>query len=152
MKPFANAAVAQAFEAYPPNMRRKLLALRELIFKTAEATDGVGEIEETLKWGEPAYLTSQTGSGSTLRIAWKASKPSEYAMYFNCQTSLVETFKTMFPGEFKFEGNRAIVFNGSEPIPKDALTFCISTALTYHRTSKVNRSTKAAAARGKSAA
>ena len=49
MKPFANAAVAQAFEAYPPNMRRKLLALRELIFKTAEATNGVGEIEETLR-------------------------------------------------------------------------------------------------------
>ena len=152
MKPFATAAVAEAFETYPPNMRRKLLALRELIFKTAKTTNGVGEIEETLKWGEPAYLTTQTGSGSTVRIAWKASKPGEYAMYFNCQTSLVETFKTLFPGEFKFEGNRAIVFKESEPIPKDALTFCISTALTYHRLSKVKRSTKATSAREKSAA
>ena len=152
MKPFANAAVAKAFEAYPPNMRRKLLALRELIFKTAEATDGVGELEESLKWGEPAYLTAQTGSGSTVRIAWKASKPGEYAIYFNCQTSLVETFKTLFPGEFKFEGNRAIVFKESEPIPKDALAFCFSTALTYHRAGRVNRSTKAAVVRAKSAA
>lgn len=152
MKPFANAAVAQAFEAYPPNMRRKLLALRELIFKTAETTDNVGELEESLKWGEPAYLTTQTGSGSTVRIAWKASKPSEYAVYFNCQTSLVETFKSLFPDEFKFEGNRAIVLKASEPIPKDALAFCISTALTYHRASKVKRSTKAAVARAKSAA
>jgi Domain of unknown function (DU1801) len=151
MKPFANTAVAQAFEAYPPNMRRKLLALRELILKTAATTEGVGAIEETLKWGEPAYLTSQTGSGSTVRIDWKDSKPNEYAMYFNCQTRLVETFKTLFPGEFKFEGNRAILFNESEPIPKDALAFCISAALTYHRAGKAKRSAKNSAASSKSA-
>ena len=30
MKSFANVAVAKVFEDYPPNMRRKLLALREL--------------------------------------------------------------------------------------------------------------------------
>jgi Domain of unknown function (DU1801) len=151
MKPFANAAVARAFEAYPPNMRRKLLALRALILKTAASTEGVGEIEETLKWGEPAYLTSQSGSGSTVRIDWKGSKPGEYAMYFICQTSLVETFRTLFPGEFRFEGNRAIVFTESESIPKDALAFCISAALTYHRAGKAKRSAKNAGASGKSA-
>ena len=58
MRPFDNAAVAQAFAAYPPAMRRKLLALRELIFKTAASTKGVGKLEETLRWGEPAYITS----------------------------------------------------------------------------------------------
>ncbi len=78
-------------------------------------------------------------------------KPNEYAICFNCQTTLVETFKTMFPGEFKCEGNRAIVFKESEPIPKDALAFCISAALTYHRASKVKRSPKSAAASEKSA-
>jgi hypothetical protein len=149
MIPYANAAVAQAFAAYPPNMRRKLLALRKLILETAAATDGVGEIEETLKWGEPAYLTSRTGSGSTVRIDWKASKPGEYAMYFNCQTTLVETFKSLFPGEFRFEGNRAIVFTESEPIPKAALAFCISAALTYHRAGNVKLSGKAAVAAAK---
>ena len=151
MKPFANAAVAQAFEMYPQNVKRKLLALRELILKTAVATNGVGEVEETLKWGEPAYLTTQTGSGSTVRLGWKKSKPSEYAVYFNCQTTPVETFRTLFPREFRFEGNRAIVFTESEPVPKDALAFCISVALTYHRAGKVKRSAKGAAAGAKSA-
>ena len=136
MKPFANAAVAQAFEAYPAPMRRRLLALRELIFRTAAATDGVGELEEVLKWGEPAYLTPKTGSGSTLRIDWKKAKPTEYAMYLNCQTRLVETFKTLFPHEFVYEGNRAIVFKAAEPVPTDALAFCIAAALTYHRSGK----------------
>lgn len=134
MKPITNPAVAKVFEVYPPNMRHKLLVLRELIFQIAAATEGVGELDETLKWGEPAYLTAQSGSGSTVRIGWKPSRPNQYAMYFNCQTTLVETFKTLFPDEFSYEGNRAIVFKESELIPMDALAFCVAAALTYHRT------------------
>ena len=124
-------------------MRRKLLALRELILRTAATTEGVGELEETLKWGEPAYLTSQSGSGSTVRIAWKKSKATEYAMYFNCQTTLVETFKTIFPREFRYEGNRAIVFTESEPVARKALAFCVAAALTYHRSNKGRAQTRA---------
>ena len=131
--PIENAAVALAFDAFPPAMRRKLMALRKLILDTAAATEGVGEIEETLKWGEPAYVTAQSKSGSTVRIGWKKSAPSQYAMYFNCQTNLVETFRTLFPREFSFEGNRAIVFTASDSLPRDALAFCVAAALTYHR-------------------
>ncbi len=114
-------------------MRRKLMALRKIILETAASTEGVGEIEETLKWGEPAYVTAQSKSGSTVRIGWKKSAPSQYAMYFHCQTNLVETFRTLFPNEFRFEGNRAIVFTESDTVPRDALAFCVAAALTYHR-------------------
>ncbi|MEP6791921.1 MAG: DUF1801 domain-containing protein, partial [Ramlibacter sp.] len=84
---------------------------------------------------EPAYLTSQSKSGSTVRIAWKKSAPSQYAMYFNCQTTLVDTFRTLFPDELKFEGNRAIVFGKADAVPADTLAFCVAAALTYHRRS-----------------
>ena len=134
MKPFNSTAVAKVFATYPTNVRRKLLAIRELIFSTASCIEGVGEIEETLKWGEPAYLTSASKSGSTIRIAWKKSAPLQYAMYFNCQTKLVDTFRSLFRSEFKFEGNRAIIFDLSEKVPTDALEICIAAALTYHRT------------------
>ncbi len=140
VKPFDGDAVAEAFDAYPPNMRPKLSALRFLIFETAASTDGVGVLEETLKWGEPAYLTSESGSGSTVRIGWKSSKPSQYAMYFNCQTNLVESFRTLFPDELEFEGNRAIVFDESDVVPADSLSICIAAALTYHRNKKAARS------------
>jgi len=136
MKALTNPSVERVFAAYPPVMRKKLLALRELILRTAAETEGVGELEETLKWGEPAYLTSSTGSGSTIRIDWKKKRPNEYAMYFNCQTTLVETFRTLFPNDFKFEGNRALVFGEADAIPMDALAFCIASALTYHRAAK----------------
>jgi Domain of unknown function (DU1801) len=136
MKPFTSSAVERTFAAYPTGMRKKMLALRELILRIAAETEGVGELEETLKWGEPAYLTSSTGSGSTIRIDWKKKRPNEYAMYFNCQSTLLETFRTLFPNDFKFEGNRALVFGEADVIPKDALAFCIATALTYHRAAK----------------
>jgi Domain of unknown function (DU1801) len=139
MQPFADPAVAQVFEAYPPAARRKLLALRELIFRTAAATQGVGELRETLKWGEPAYVTAQSRSGSTVRIDWKPAAPSQYAVYFHCQTNLVSTFRTLFPTEFRFEGERAIVFGLADAVPTDALALCIGAALTYHLGKKRSR-------------
>lgn len=131
MKAFQSPAVAAKFDAYPPQARRRLLALRELIFRTASRTPGVGELEETLKWGEPAYVTPSR-SGSTVRIDWKPKQPDRYAMYFHCQTNLVETFRTLFPRDFRFEGNRALVFALGEEPKADSLAFCIAASLTYH--------------------
>ena len=124
-------AVAATFDGYPSNPRQSLLKLRKLIFEVAAETPGVGTLEETLKWGEPAYLTTDTKSGSTVRIAWKKSKPDQYSMYFICTTNLVETFRSMFPRDFQFEGNRAINFSVNDAVPEDALRFCIAAALTH---------------------
>jgi Domain of unknown function (DU1801) len=137
LTPFQNPAVAAKFEGYPPAVRRKLLALRELVFRTAAATPGVGAIEETLKWGEPAYVTPNK-AGSTVRIDWKARDPRRYAMYFNCQTGLVETFRSLFPRDFRFEGNRALVFGIDDRVPTDALSWCVAASLTYHLNGRAN--------------
>lgn len=134
VKPFADAKVARVFRAYPPAMRRKLMRLRTLIFDTASASDGVGELLETLKWGEPAYVTTQSRSGSTIRIDWKPSKPTQYAMYFHCRTTLARTFRKRFPDVFVYEGNRAIVFEAADVVPVKELRACIALALTYRRT------------------
>jgi hypothetical protein len=129
----SNADVARVFASYPPPLRRKLLALRRLVLDTAAATPGVGEIEETLKWGEPAYLTSASKSGSTIRLGPVKSSPSQYALFFNCKTTLVDTFRTLFPQELRYDGNRAVVLDSEGAMPRDALAFCIQAALTYHR-------------------
>lgn len=135
MSPILDQRVADKFASYPAGVRVKLLTIRALILETAAEDPTIGPLEETLKWGEPAYLTTQSGSGSTLRIDWKTKTPDQYALYFNCKTTLVQTFRTIFPGEFRFEGNRAIVFMIHEAVPMDALKFCIGAALTYHRPS-----------------
>jgi hypothetical protein len=133
MREFEDTRVAAAFGAYPKEMRARLMFLRQLIFDTASETEGVGELEETLKWGEPAYLTTQSKSGSTVRIDWKKSRPAQYAMYFHCQTDLVERFRTAFPSQFVYEGGRRIVFNRDDEVPVRELKVCIAMALTYHR-------------------
>ncbi|AKJ27559.1 DUF1801 domain-containing protein [Caldimonas brevitalea] len=131
MTPFTSKDVAAKFDTYPLQVRRKMLALRELVFRTARQTPGVGEIQETLKWGEPAYVTPNK-AGSTVRMDWKAKAPGRYAMYFHCQTDLVETFRRLFPADFRFEGNRALVFDLEQELKSDALAFCIAASLTYH--------------------
>jgi len=129
----ASDPVHAVFESYAPELRSGLLALRDLILETAEATEGVGAIEETLKWNQPSYLTSETNSGSTVRVApaAKGSK-ADYAMFFICNTNLVDSFETMFGDTFTYEGNRALLFNLGDEIPRDELRECVAMALTYH--------------------
>ena len=64
---------------------------------------------------------------------WKDRAPHEYAMYFNCNTSLVNTFKELYEDVFTFVGNRAMVFGETDELPMDELEHCISLALRYHR-------------------
>ena len=97
MRWFENPEVAGVFKTYPREIRKQLMSVRRLIFETASATEGVGELEETLRWGEPAYLTTQSKSGTTVRLGWKKSNQSQYALHFHCQSRLIETCKTLFP-------------------------------------------------------
>ncbi len=126
-------AVARVFAAYPPKLRKRLLAVRKMIFEVAKQTEGVGKLQETLKWGEPAYVTAETGSGSTIRISRHKKQDGQYAIYFHCQTTLVDSFRGLFPKTFKFEGNRCIVLDESEHVPAPELKICIGMALTYHQ-------------------
>ena len=117
--------------AYARPVTNRLLALRRLIFETARTTPGVGALEEALKWGQPSYLTAETGSGSTIRIDGVKSVPNQYAVYFHCQTSLVETFREIYP-ELRYSGNRSILLDAADDPPEAALRHCVALALTYH--------------------
>jgi len=131
-KPRAAASSAEAlFKGYPAPVKAKLLALRRLIFETAKRTKGVGPLEETLKWGQPSYVTSETGSGSTIRIDQVKPAVDQYAVYFHCQTNLVETFRELYPG-LTYSGNRAILLDVSDKLPDAELRHCVGLALTYH--------------------
>ena len=126
-----NPAVDAVFGAYPKPVKAKLLALRRLIFDTADTTEGVGALEEALKWGQPSYLTRESGSGSTIRIDRVKPTADQYAVYFHCQTNLVETFRELYP-ELSYGGNRAILLDAGDKLPEAALRHCVALALTYH--------------------
>lgn len=129
--------VAAVFDSYPQNVKTKLLFLRQLIFDTAASIEGIGEIEETLKWGEPSYLTPESKSGSTIRVAWKESQKDQYSIFFKCTANLVPAFKDRYPKKFKYGGDRRIDFKLGDKVPKKELKHCIALALTYHRNKKL---------------
>lgn len=129
----ASPDVAAVFASYDAGVRTELLELRQLILATAEETAGVGPITETLKWGQPSYLTSESGSGSTIRVApTRPGSEYDYAMFFICHTNLVESFKDLFGDVFVYDGNRALLFSVGAERPEDELRACIVMALTYH--------------------
>lgn len=80
----------EIFDGYPDVVRNQMYALRDLVIEAAGGIADVRALGETLRWGEPSYMTR---SGSTVRMDWKESRPSEYAQYFHCQTTLVEIFR-----------------------------------------------------------
>ena len=124
------------FQTYPIEIKIKLIKLRKLILETAAENESIKEIEETLKWGEPSYLVKK---GSTIRIDWKSKTPTQYAMYFKCTSKLVPTFKEVFGDLFKYENNRAIIFDIKDKIPKKELKECIELALKYHSIKNIPR-------------
>ena len=125
-----NPEVKLVFARYPQPVKEKLTILRDLIIESAEEIEEITALEETLKWGEPSYLTKH---GSTVRMDWKPKSPDQYAMYFKCTSRLVETFRIVFKNTFDFEGKRAIVFQMHDEIPRQELKSCIKAALRYHK-------------------
>ena len=123
------------FKAYPPDLRTRLMALRELVFDTADRTAGVGRLTETLKWGQPSYLTEETGSGTTVRID-RLKTGGGYAAYFHCQSGLIEQFRELYPDTFKYQGKRTILFESGDRVPAKQLRHCLALALTHHSRKK----------------
>ena len=81
-----------------------------LIFAAAADLPGTGGLVETLKWGQPAYLTVKPKTGSTIRIDAFGGRDEHYAMFVHCQSRLVESFRVLYPQTFTFEGKRALLF------------------------------------------
>ncbi len=119
--------VQYKLHTYPEHISARLLKLRNLIIEIAEA-QGLGAVEETLKWGEPSYAVK---GGSPVRIDWKQKTPDQYFIFFNCNTKLVETFRLLYADDLQFEGNRAIILSVNTPLPEDTIRHCLALALNY---------------------
>ena len=88
-----NSDVKKTIQLYPTDIQEQILDIREMIFTLATKHIEIGTIEETLKWGEPSYITKH---GSTIRMAWRKSSPNQLGIYFNCKSKLVDTFREIY--------------------------------------------------------
>ncbi|MEJ6397569.1 DUF1801 domain-containing protein [Yoonia sp. 208BN28-4] len=125
--PFENDTIAAAYAAMPENSRAMALRLRDLIYETAREMPQIGELSETLKWGQPSYTVK---GGTPLRIA--VPKTGGCGLYAHCQTTVIADYAAVHGTDEQIEGNRAVIFAQADDIVQDRLRHLIRNALTYH--------------------
>lgn len=121
-----------AWAGFPQALTEKLIQLRSLVLDVARDDPAIGPLEETLKWGQPAFLTTATGSGTTVRIHGHKRSTDTYALFVHCQTDLIDRYRHLYKDRLTFDGNRALLFDVRDALPVDVLRHCIAMALTYH--------------------
>lgn len=125
------APVRAAFDAQPVTVRAALLQVRELIRQVAAEDPRIGPLTEALRWGEPAYLTEASGSGSTLRLG-VSKRTGGAALFVSCRTDLVATIRDLHGGTFRYEGSREIGLPAEIAGIHDPIRHCAALVLTYH--------------------
>ena len=75
---------------------------------------------------------AETNSGSTIRIDQVKSAAGQYAVYFHCQTNLVETFRELYPTNCALAATEASCSTRRTSFREPALRHCVALALTYH--------------------
>jgi hypothetical protein len=101
-----------------------------MILDEAARLPQVGRIEEALRWGQPAYLTPDTGAGCSLRIG--PVKDGGFGLFVHCRTTLIEEFRAGPGGACRTEGTRAVLFRTAADIAEGPVGMLIAGALTWH--------------------
>ncbi len=112
--------VEEVIKQYPEWAQESFLFLRQILYQTAANNEFAGELTETVKWGEPAWLTEQSQSGTTIRIAWRKKYARAIGIYFHCNTSLVSTISALYPDDFQYEGHRGLILAISDSVDKNS--------------------------------
>lgn len=120
--------VQAVFDSFTDETRASAMVLRDLIIAVADETPEADAVEETLRWGQPAYVTKK---GSTLRIG--VPKSGGCALYAHCQSNIISSYAAAFPGADVIEGNRAVIFAHVDDIDVGRLRMLVHHALTYHQ-------------------
>ncbi len=117
---------------WPIPARARFHTLRALILKSAQEAN-VGDIDESLKWGQPAWRPKRPRQGSTLRLSWRDKSPQSLAFYVDCKTTLSATMREVYPLEFEYETNRALRLEIGGPLPLQAIDHLVRLTFTYHK-------------------
>ena len=121
--------VDRVIRRYEPATRAGVLVLRDLIYRLAADLPRIGTLKEALRWGQPAYLTSNR-AGSTLRVG--PHRDASFAIFAHCQSTIISSYAQAFPGWDRIDGNRAVLFDTLDQIEPERLSHLIRHALTYH--------------------
>ncbi|RLJ60362.1 hypothetical protein BCF46_0560 [Litoreibacter meonggei] len=119
------AEVAKAFAAMPDGIADILRKARLDILRIASTAEGIGPLTETLKRGEPAYLTNAPKTGTTLRLGLIGGRA---AVMVPCSTTILEDARAVFGELPEFSGKRGVILGGEQQV----FDYIVNAALSYH--------------------
>ena len=117
--------IAKFFDAMPVDVAQLLRDARLEIFRISGEAEGIGPLTETLKWGEPAYLTEAPKTGTTLRLGQIGGRA---AVMVPCSTTIIEDARAVFGEQPEFSGKRGLILGGERQV----FDYVVNAALTYH--------------------
>lgn len=119
-------------ETWPEAAQSHFMRTRALVHDVATSAE-IGALDESLKWGQPAWRPKRARTGSTLRVDWSPSTPDRLLAFVDCKTDLAAQMDTRFPGQFHNDGRRALAFETHVPLDEDAVWQLAHLTLTYHK-------------------
>ena len=96
--------------------------------------DDIGPLDETLKWGQLSWRPIKPKTGSTLRVNWSTTSPTELAVFVDCKTDLAARMQTLYPNLPSNDGRRRIALDLNAPFPETALAHLAEMTFRYHLT------------------
>ena len=90
------------------------------------------DIAPTVKTVIESYPDRAQDYALSLRQLILKTAANDARIFVNCKTTLIQSFKDLFPEALNFEGTRAIWLDLNKPLPPDILSICIGKTLTYH--------------------
>lgn len=116
-------------DRWPSEAAAHAHAVRSLWQAEADAL-GIAHLDESLKWGEPAWRPRK--GGATLRLSWKASV-AELGIFVDCKTDLCARMQSDYPEAFRYVPPRALFLHPGAPLPVEALAHLARIAFRYKR-------------------
>lgn len=124
--------IFDTIQHWPDTVQTRLTEMRTLFHEVARKAE-IGPLEESLKWGQPAWRPRKPRTGSTLRMGWTPAQPDRIALFVDCKTDLAARFGAVFPDTCHNDGRRELSFDLATGLHAEALWHLAHATFTYHR-------------------
>ena len=111
--------------------QQRLWACRAIFHDVAGAA-GIGDLDESLKWGQPSWRPIKPRTGSTLRVSWDSGDPDHLPLFVDCKTDLASRMQSLYPDLPQNDGRRRLAVDLTQPLPEQAIAHLAQMTFCYH--------------------
>ena len=123
--------VLTCLRSWPEEARDAFQTCRTTFHDVAEEAQ-LGALDESLKWGQPAWRPRRPRTGTTLRMSWDPATPGYLQVFVGCKTDLAARMQHLYPDLPVNDGRRQMAVDLAAPLPGQALRHLAEMTFAYH--------------------